>query len=240
MDGNLHTIVMSNVSHDGHISILLSDSSQLRIVQALIALAALRSKTIPLARRILKNGTYLYWSEKMEKWLRVRALSNLPSEEGKYFVDLLDVGVSAQVEIGSLRDLTAIAHVLVDLPHQATEVLLARVPPSNSLLFTQDAVNKLKELVPSTAKMRVCSITPDGVPIIELVVFEQNKSIVVNDELAKDTTLFKAISRPRPQQSRRPLKNRFYKGTNYRQQSPNKEESYNEQNWKAINSTSFI
>ena len=172
---------------------VLRDTPQQRTVESLTSLVALRIETVSPVRNLIKNGIYMGLSKTRASWCRMKVLNATPAEDGTVMVELIDYGQPEQVSAESLRDLSIVSPALARLPGQAAEVLLARIPPSPSLVFSDKAAKRLREIAPAHLRlwMRVIEFSPQGTPVVELYErIELGKLAVVNTTLEMDSSLY--------------------------------------------------
>lgn len=124
-------------------------------------------------------------------------LGNSANRDGNVAVHLVDLGDVEIVPCNTLRDLATLSPVLARIPPQAIRVRLARVPPSPLLAFTEQAAQKLRDMVPPESRlmMRVMDIPTNGPPVVELYErLENQKIVILNASLEMDESLFRPVT----------------------------------------------
>lgn len=176
---------------------MLRDTPQQNAVHALVSLVALRAEDSPTPAVLTANSVYLGRSEK-HGWCRMRLYSNIPTHDGNVSVQLMDFGDTELVPGSTLRDLQALSPVLARLPDQAVRVLLARVPPSPSKVFTEKAAKTLRQIAPPELSLMVRVLEfNNGVPVVELFErLESGKLVTINASLEMDESLYRSVDQP--------------------------------------------
>ena len=192
------TCVISYVSPNCQVY-AVRDTPQQRVVESLISLVAPRIETFPVPTNLSKSAVYMALSQQQGTWCRVKLDNATPTNEGTVFSQLIDYGQPEQVSVKALRDLTPVSPVLARLPGQAIEILLARVPPTPDVIFSDKAAKRLKEIAPPDLRlfMRVHALSSEGKPIVELHQrIELGKLVVVNTTLEVDDSLYELAPEP--------------------------------------------
>lgn len=172
---------------------MLRDTPQQNLVHALVSLVALRAEDTPTPAALTANAIYLGRSEK-HGWCRMKLYSNIPTHDGNVSVQLMDYGDTELVPGNTLRELQSLSPVLARLPEQAIRVLLARVPPSPTKVFTEKAAQTLRQIAPPELSLMVRVLEfNNGVPVVELFErLDSGKLVTINASLEMNEALYRS------------------------------------------------